>query len=85
MTCNFSGSDRLGGQISEQKDAGTLDKVKMLKKAFGKIADTVLFLNFQTDRSEKTEEQSDQGLHCLPFRLHCLDTLPYGKPIRVKF
>ena len=23
------------------------------------------------------EEQSDQGLHCLPFRLHCLDSLLY--------
>ena len=26
------------------------------------------------------EEQSDQGLHCLPFRLHCLDSLLYGEP-----
>ena len=25
------------------------------------------------------EEQSDQGLHCLPFRLHRLDSLVYGK------
>ena len=25
----FLGSNRLGGQLSEQKDAGTLDKVKM--------------------------------------------------------
>ena len=25
------------------------------------------------------EEQSDQGLHCLPFRLHRLDSLLYGK------
>ena len=34
-------SDRLGGQVSEQKDAEALDKVKMLKKIFfGKIADT---------------------------------------------
>ena len=24
------------------------------------------------------EEQSDQGLHCLPFRLHRLDSLLYG-------
>ena len=24
------------------------------------------------------KEQSDQGLHCLPFRLHCLDTRLYG-------
>ena len=33
----------------------------------------------RTDRSEQTEEQSDQGLHCLLFRLHFLDTLLYGK------
>ena len=26
-----------------------------------------------------SEEQSDQGLHCLPFRLHCLDSLLYGR------
>ena len=24
-------------------------------------------------------EQSDQGLHCLPFRLHRLDSLLYGR------
>ena len=23
------------------------------------------------------EEQSDQGLHCLPFHLHLFDKLPY--------
>ena len=44
---------------------------------------TVMILSFRTDRSEQTvqtqirlllEEQSDQGLHCLPFRLHRLDS-----------
>ena len=48
---------------------------------------TVMILSFRTDRSEQTvqtqirllqEEQSDQGLHCLPFRLHGLDSLLYG-------
>ena len=40
---------------------------------------------FWTDRSEQTqirlllEEQSDQDLHCLPFRLHRLDSLLYEK------
>ena len=47
-----------------------------------------MILNFQTDRPGQTgqtqirlllEEQSDQGLHCLPFRLHRLDSLVYGK------
>ena len=45
-------------------------------------------LSFRTDRPGQTvqtqirlllEEQSDQGLHCLPFRLHRLDSLVYGK------
>ena len=30
------------------------------------------------------EEQSDQCLHCLPFRLHLFDTLLYGKSLLVK-
>ena len=43
---------------------------------------------FQTDRSEQTvqnqirlllEELSDEGLHSLPFRLHPLDSLLYGR------
>ena len=49
---------------------------------------TVMILSFRTDRPWQTvqtqirlllEEQSDQGLHCLPFRLHPLDSLLYGK------
>ena len=31
------------------------------------------------------EEQSDQGLHCLPFRLHRLDLLLYGEPHNSNF
>ena len=51
---------------------------------------TVMILSFRTDRPGQTvqtqirlllEEQSDQGLHCLPFRLHRLDSLVYGKAI----
>ena len=47
-----------------------------------------MILSFQTDRPGQTvqtqirlllEEQSDQGLHCLPFCLHLLDSLVYGK------
>ena len=49
---------------------------------------TVMILSFWTDSPGQTvqtqirlllEEQSDQGLHCLPFRLHRLDSLVYGK------
>ena len=49
---------------------------------------TIMILSFWTDMSGQTvqtqirlllEEQSDQGLHCLPFRLHRLDSLLYGR------
>ena len=49
---------------------------------------TVLIQSFRTDTPWQTvqtqirlllEEQSDQGLHCLPFRLHLLDSLLYGR------
>ena len=48
---------------------------------------TVMILCFRTDMPEQTvqteirllEEQSDQGLHCLPFRLHRLVSLLYGR------
>ena len=49
---------------------------------------TVMILSFRTDMPGQTvqtqirlllEEQSDQGLHCLPFRLQRLDSLLYGK------
>ena len=48
---------------------------------------TVIFLSFRTDRSVQTVqtqirlllEQSDQGLHCLPFCLHRLHSLLHGR------
>ena len=43
------------------------------------IEGTVLILSFRTDMPRLLEEQSDQGLHCLPFRLHRLDSLLYGR------
>ena len=50
--------------------------------------DTVMILSFRTDMPGQTvktqirlllEEQSDHGLHCLPFRLHSLGSLLYGR------
>ena len=48
-----------------------------------------MILSFWTDMPGQTvqtqirllleEEQSDQGLQCLPFRLHRLDSLLYGR------
>ena len=59
------------------------------------ILSTVMILSFRTDMPGKTvetlirllleEEQSDQGLHCLPFRLHRLDSLLYGRATQFKF
>ena len=46
---------------------------------------TIMILSFPTDMPGQTvqtqllEEQSDQGLYYLPFRLHRLDTLVYGR------
>ena len=36
-------------------------------------------------QSRPLEEQSDQGLHCLPIRLHVLDILLYVKTIMAHF
>ena len=43
---------------------------------------TILIQGFQTNRSGQTDtdqEQSDQVLHCLPFRLHLLNEPPHDK------
>ena len=53
-----------------------------------------MILSFWTDMSGQTvqtqirlllEEQSDQGLHCLPFCVHSLDALFCGKTTLFKF
>ena len=62
----------------------------MLLEIVLEIIFTVMILSFWTDMPRQTvqtqirllpEEQSDQGLHCLPFRLHRLDSLLYGRDI----
>ena len=40
---------------------------------------------FANSADPDLEEQSDQGLHCLPFRLHLYDMLLYGKGTLFKF
>ena len=64
-----------------------LKQLKWMLK-WNSIGATVMILSFRTDRPGQTvqtqirlllEEQSDQGLHCMPFRLHRLDSLLYGK------
>ena len=58
------------------------------------ITCTVMILSFRTDMPGQTvqtqirrllEEQSDQGLHCLLFRLHRLDSFLYGRATLFKF
>ena len=49
-----------------------------------------MILSFRTDMPGQTVQtqirlQSDQGLHCLPFRLHRLDSLLYGRATKFKF
>ena len=53
-----------------------------------------MILSFRADRLGQTvqtqirlllEELSDQGLHCLQFRLHLFDALLYGKATLFKF
>ena len=60
----------------------------------GQTVTTVMILRFRTDRSGQTvqtqiiqllDEQSDQCLDCLPFRLHLLNALLYGKAALLKF
>ena len=46
---------------------------------------SVMILSFRTDRPGKTEEQSDQGLFCLQFRLLLFGALLYGKATLFKF
>ena len=53
-----------------------------------KASHTLMILSFRTDMPGQTvqtqirlllEEQSDQDLHCLPFRLHSFDSFLYGR------
>ena len=55
---------------------------------FSGLLFTIMILSFRTDMPGQTvqtqirlllEEQSDQGLHCLQFPLHSLDSLLYGR------
>ena len=70
------------------KHAYVLGKTELAEVTNEKDLDTLMVLSFRTDMPGQTvqtqirlllEEQSDQGLHCLPFRLHRLDSLLYGR------
>ena len=72
-TCRICTTDNITTKLQISKDL---------------IRRTVMILSFRTDMPGQTvqtqirlllEEQSDQSLHCLPFRLHHLDSLLYGR------
>ena len=75
--------------LSSWKEAGSLGlKQKSLKGGVSPVWATVIILNIGTDRSEQTVqtqirlllmEQSDQGLLCLLFCLHLLNTILHCK------
>ena len=44
-----------------------------------KFSDRYAWANSADPDETAPLEQSDQGLHCLPFRLHRLDSLLYGR------
>ena len=43
-----------------------------------KFSDRYAWANCADPDQTTPKDQSDQGLHCLPFRLHRLDSLLYG-------
>ena len=49
-----------------------------------KFSDKYSWAN-SADPDQTAEEQSDQGLTCLLFRLHHLDSLLYGRATKFKF
>ena len=45
----------------------------------GQTVETQIRLLLEEQSDQGLQEQSDLGLHCLPFRLHHLDSLLYGR------
>ena len=61
-----------------------------IKKQWPKVQDqvwyfTLMILCFQRDGHWQLEEQSDQGLHCLPFHLHPMDKFSMKRPLCLNF
>ena len=65
-----------------------MDNLRLYHVIIETVWYTVMILNFRTDMPGQPvqtqirlllEEQSDQGLHCLLFRLHRLDSLLCGR------
>ena len=61
--------------------------ISRLREELMRMKTTVMILSFRTDRPGQTVQtqirlllESDQGLHCLPFRLHHLDSYSMVEP-----
>ena len=68
--------------INDRIISALFDTLSLVFK--GQKCVTVMILSFRTDMSGQTvadpdQTAPDQGLHCLPFRLHRLDSLLYGR------
>ena len=81
-------SNKRAAVVSKFRTGNYLPFEVKLSLTYGTVANTVMILSFRTDRPGQTVqtqirlllgEQTDQGLHCLPFRLHSLDSLLYDR------
>ena len=87
-------------ELSEMTRQQLEDEIMVLNRERADITEqlntvcTVMILSFRTDTPGQTvqtqirlllEVQSDQGLHCLQFRLLRLDSLLYGRATEFKF
>ena len=66
-----------------------LNKKEIYIRMEGQTVTTVMISHRQVRANgadpDQTEEQSGQRPDCLPFRLHLLNALPYGKAASFKF
>ena len=84
----YPGSHKSWRLVLRSSEMNSCAAVAQYPLKFNQIIATVMILSFRTDMLGQTmqtqirlllEEQSDQGLHCLPFHLHRLDSLLYGR------
>ena len=57
---------------------------KVMYRNYPKFLDRQIWAN-SVDPDQTAEQQSDQGLHCLPFHLHLFDALLCGKDTLFNF
>ena len=65
--------------MAQVKIFPTLEMLKQLYRNDPKFSDRYAWANSADPDQTAPKELSDQGLHCLPFRLRRLDSLLYGR------